>query len=131
MRLPARLSQTAESPSSTPTPLPPTPTNTPLPPEDSPEGIVAGYGWIHSPVGAYAADPALEGRAAFAFLSWYREGSQTPSGATRFTFRAGNMAFRSNVHEGLVVAGHKAAYGGVDRRRENDPAHCWSASSLP
>ncbi len=75
-------------------------------------GFVTGGGWINSPAGAYAADPAMTGRANFGFVSKYQKGANTPLGETEFQFKAGNLNFHSTVYEWLVVAGAKAQYKG-------------------
>jgi PKD repeat protein len=80
---------------------------------DGSQGFVTGGGWIDSPAGAYAADPALTGRANFGFVSRYKKGASAPSGTTAFRFRAGNLNFYSDSYEWLVVAGAKAMFKGV------------------
>ncbi|MBE0608611.1 MAG: IPT/TIG domain-containing protein [Dehalococcoidia bacterium] len=74
--------------------------------------FVSGGGWIDSPAGAYAADPALTGKGTFGFVSQYKKGQQVPSGNTEFQFRAGGLAFKSTSYEWLVVAGSKAQFRG-------------------
>jgi PKD repeat protein len=76
-------------------------------------GYVTGGGWFTSPVGAYAADPALTGRADFGFVSKYKTGATVPTGQTQFQFRAANLTFHSDTYEWLVVAGARAQYKGV------------------
>lgn len=75
-------------------------------------GFVTGGGWIWSPEGAYAAEPALEGRATFAFVSRYQKGRNIPDGNTRFQFRSASLNFYSTDYEWLVVAGHRAQFKG-------------------
>ena len=70
-------------------------------------GFVTGGDWINSPAGAYAADPAMTGRANFGFVSKYQKGANIPTGQTQFQFRAGNLNFHSTVYEWLVVAVRK------------------------
>jgi len=76
-------------------------------------GFVTGGGWIESPAGAYTADPALEGKASFGFVSKYKKGATTPTGNTQFQFKAGDMNFHSDSYDWLVIAHHKAMYKGV------------------
>jgi Leucine-rich repeat (LRR) protein len=76
-------------------------------------GFVTGGGWIRSPEGAYAADPALTGKASFGFVSKYKKGATVPTGETEFQFRAGDLDFHSASYDWLVVAGAKAMYKGV------------------
>ena len=82
---------------------------------DAGEGFVTGGGWINSPAGAYAADPALTGRANFGFNAKYLPGRNTPDGSTEFNFKVGNLNFHSTVYEWLVVSGAKAQYKGSGR----------------
>jgi hypothetical protein len=76
-------------------------------------GFVTGGGWIWSPAGAYTADPALSGKASFGFVSKYLPGATKPSGSTQFRFQAGNLTFKSESFDWLVVAGSKAKFRGV------------------
>jgi hypothetical protein len=80
---------------------------------DPSAGFVTGGGWFNSPAGAYAADPSLEGRANFGFVSKYAKGAKVPTGETEFQFKAGNMNFHSLSYDWLVVAGPKAQYKGL------------------
>ena len=75
-------------------------------------GFVTGGGWIISPVGAYAAAPALTGRANFGFVSKYLKGATAPSGETEFQFQAAGLNFHSESYDWLVVAGARAQYKG-------------------
>ena len=43
--------------------------------------FVTGGGWINSPAGAYAANPALMGKANFGFVSKYKKGANVPTGS--------------------------------------------------
>lgn len=79
---------------------------------DPAAGFVTGGGWIDSPAGAYAADPALSGKASFGFVSRYQSGATKPSGTTQFQFKAGALDFHSASYEWLVVSGPKAQYKG-------------------
>jgi hypothetical protein len=76
-------------------------------------GFVTGGGWINSPVGAYAAYPALTGKATFGFVSKYKKGMTTPDGNTEFQFHAAGMNFKSSAYEWLVVSGVKAQFKGT------------------
>ncbi|MFC1712143.1 PKD domain-containing protein [Candidatus Poribacteria bacterium] len=76
-------------------------------------GFVTGGGWINSPPGAYIPDPSLTDRAHFGFFSKYGNGATIPTGQTQFRFKAGDLKFKSDSYEWLVVAGHKAQYKGV------------------
>jgi cadherin-like protein len=79
---------------------------------DPSNGFVTGGGWINSPAGAYAANPALAGKANFGFVSKYQKGANVPTGNTEFQFQAGNFNFKSTVYEWLVISGAKAQYKG-------------------
>ena len=80
---------------------------------DPSAGFVTGGGWINSPMGAYAANPALTGKANFGFESKYLKGSTVPTGNTEFQFKLANFNFKSTSYEWLVVSGAKARYRGV------------------
>jgi hypothetical protein len=66
-------------------------------------GFVTGAGSIESPLGAYARDPSASGKAIFQFVARYVHGAQTPTGATSFRFKAGDLDFASESLEWLVV----------------------------
>ena len=76
-------------------------------------GFVTGGGFIDSPAGAYAADPALAGRANFGFVSKYKKGQTVPTGETEFQFHVAGFNFHSTAYEWLVVSGAKAQYKGT------------------
>ncbi|MGI0149592.1 MAG: FG-GAP repeat domain-containing protein, partial [Thermoplasmata archaeon] len=77
-------------------------------------GFVTGGGWIHSPEGAYPANPALAGKAHFGFVSGYSRGNSTaPSGRTDFHFSVANFDFSSMTYEWLVISGAKARFRGT------------------
>jgi hypothetical protein len=80
---------------------------------DPSAGYVTGHGWIDSPAGAYRADPSLAGKATFGFVSKYEQGASTPTGHTKFEFRAGGFSFHSDAYQWLVVSGAKAQYKGT------------------
>jgi hypothetical protein len=75
-------------------------------------GWVTGGGWINSPVGAYAADPSLTGKATFGFVSKYQRGAQAPTGQTEFQFKAANLNFHSTSYDWLVTSGARAQFKG-------------------
>ena len=80
---------------------------------DPSAGYVTGGGWIDSPAGAYASNPALAGRASFGFVSQYKKGANAPTGNTEFQFRAGNLHYSSTSYDWLVVGGQRAQYKGT------------------
>jgi PKD domain/Bacterial Ig-like domain (group 1) len=80
---------------------------------DPQDGFVTGGGWIDSPAGAYYPDPTLTGRVHFGFVAKYRHGQQVPDGNTQFQFQVGNLRFRSDQYEWLVIAGARAQYRGT------------------
>lgn len=84
-----------------------------LPVYDPSAGFVTGGGTIFSPPGAYAANPALTGKASFGFVSKYLPGATVPEGNTQFRFHAASLDFRSTAYAWLVVAGAKAQLKGV------------------
>ncbi len=85
-----------------------------LPVYDPNGSFVTGGGWINSPAGAYTDDPSLVGKASFGFVSKYKKGSNQVDGNTEFQFKAGNLNFKSTLHEAgtLVISGKKATYRG-------------------
>lgn len=83
-----------------------------LPVYDPTGGFVTGGGWISSPAGAYAPNPALTGKATFGFVSKYKHGANVPSGDTQFAFHVANLIFKSTSYQWLVVAGPKAQFKG-------------------
>ncbi len=74
---------------------------------------VRGNGQIYSAPGAYVADPTIEGLARFGFISEYHSGAQTPTGNTRFHFKAADFLFIADEFDWLVVAGAKAQFKGT------------------
>ena len=68
-------------------------------------GFVSGDGWIDSPAGAYAPDPALTGKATFSFVSKYKKGANVPTGNLEFKVHAADLNFRANSYEWLVITG--------------------------
>jgi hypothetical protein len=78
-----------------------------------PDGTATGDGSIKSPVGAYTANPALTGKAAFKFDVQYRKGDRTPTGETEFTFPDADMAFKSTSYDWLVVSESEARCKGT------------------
>ena len=80
---------------------------------DPSAGFVTGGGWVMSPPGAYAADPALTGKATFGFVAKYQKGTNVPTGNTAFEFQAGSLAFKSVSYQWLVVGGAKAQFKGA------------------
>lgn len=71
-----------------------------------------GSGWIDSPAGAYRADPKLVGKANFGFVAKYNKDVTIPMGKTEFLFKAGNLNFRSDSYQKLVIAGAHAKFEG-------------------
>jgi hypothetical protein len=75
-------------------------------------GFVTGGGWILSPPGAFAPDPALTGKATFGFVSKYLKGATVPTGDTQFQFQVARLNFKSTAYEWLVIAGARAQFKG-------------------
>jgi hypothetical protein len=76
-------------------------------------GFVTGGGWVQSPPGACAANPALTGKANFGFVSKYKKGTTVPTGETEFQFKAGDLDFHSASYDWLVISGARAQYKGT------------------
>ena len=84
---------------------------------DPDAGFVTGGGTIDSPAGAYAANPALTGKANFGFMSKYQKDATAltpPNGTIEFQFHAGKRQFPFG---GYQLAGRsrdaKAMYRGT------------------
>ena len=84
-----------------------------LPVYDPNGNFVTGGGWINSPGGALIGTTTV-GKANFGFVSKYKKGSNQVDGNTEFQFSAGNLSFKSTLHEAgtLVISGRKATYRG-------------------
>jgi hypothetical protein len=87
---------------------------------DPSDSFVTGGGWINSPAGAMPDRPDAEGRANFGFVSRYKKGRNNLStnevdGNTEFQFQAGDLNFKSTLHESgsLVISGARATYRGT------------------
>jgi hypothetical protein len=83
---------------------------------DPSAGFVTGGGWIDSPAGAYAANPALTGNANFGFVAKYQQGANTPTGNTEFQFQAGEV---SRVRSNRTRARYPRMTSGIDQRLGN------------
>ncbi len=78
-------------------------------------GYVTGGGWLDSPPGAYAADPALTGKVNFGFVSKYFKNATNPKGETEFDFRLANFKFNALNFDYLVISGARAQYKGMGK----------------
>ena len=67
----------------------------------------------HSPAGAYAADPALTGKANFGFVSKYQKGATVPTGKTEFQFQPATSTSTARPTSGWSSPGAKAQYKGT------------------
>jgi len=76
-------------------------------------GFVTGGGWIDSPLGAYAPNPTLVGKAIFGFQSKYQTGATIPVGSTEFRFQVAGLRFSSTSYDWLVISGPRAQYKGT------------------
>jgi hypothetical protein len=75
-------------------------------------GFVTGGGWMTSPAGADAANPALTGKANFGLNAKYKAGATVPTGDTEFQFPAANLDFHSASYDWLVITTNQAQYQG-------------------
>jgi hypothetical protein len=75
--------------------------------------FITGGGTIDSPEGAYVAHPTLTGKAGFGFVSKYQKGTMIPTGNTQFRFHTGDLMFKSESYDWLVVAGAKGQFKGT------------------
>ena len=80
---------------------------------DPTDGFVTGVGWIESPAGASVEYPLAVGKARFGFVSKYKKEQTTPTGNTKFQFKAGDLNFHSDNYDWLVITGAKAMYKGT------------------
>ena len=83
------------------------------PVEPEPDRTVTGNGWIASPYGAYAANPRLTGRVAFAIDEGYHDGSSRPGGTATLRFGASGQTFHSTRCDRLVIDGKRAQCWGT------------------
>jgi parallel beta-helix repeat protein/beta propeller repeat protein len=74
--------------------------------------FITGGGMIDSPLGAFPGDPDLTGKAGFGFISKYKKGASVPDGNTQFRFHAGDINFKSESYDWLVVTSHKGMFKG-------------------
>ena len=76
---------------------------------DAAGGRIMGGGWIGSPAGAYALAASVSGKLTFGFVAGYQSSSASiPSGNAEFRLQLGNLDFRSNTFDWLVVSGSSA-----------------------
>ena len=68
-----------------------------------PDSKVTGGGYLASPAGALAANPAAMGQANFTLNPQYQNGATVPTGTAKFRFDAGGFLFESTSLEWLVV----------------------------
>jgi hypothetical protein len=80
---------------------------------DTAGGFVIGAGWFESPAGAYLRDPTAAGKANFGFVARYNKGSTAPTGNCEFRLKAGDLDFKSDYIQWLVIAGYKAQFKGT------------------
>ena len=80
---------------------------------DATAGHVTGGGWIDSPAGAYAANPAVAGRATMGFVSRYSKNSDLPTGNVQYDVKDAGLSFKSTSHGWLLVTGERAQLDGL------------------
>lgn len=66
-------------------------------------GFVTGGGWFNSPAGSYTRSPASTGKASFNFVSKYKKKGTSPEGNADFEFKSGDLKFKSQEYQWLVV----------------------------
>lgn len=107
---------------------------------DSAGRFVTGGGWIDSPAGAYKPDNSLTGKATFGFASKYKKGANAPTGNTVFQFKTGDLDFRSETYEWLVVnqggtnaqfKGQGTVNGTLDRNGNPYKFMIWAGDGSP
>lgn len=67
------------------------------------ESFVTAGGWIDSPAGTYAPDPAAQGKAFIPFNIKYKKGALAPTGNLQFTLSSAGLDFRSTSYDWLVI----------------------------
>jgi PKD repeat protein len=77
---------------------------------DPASGSATGGGMITSKAGSYLPNPSLTGKAIFAFVCKYRNGSSLPVGQT--FFRANELNFHSDSYAWLIISGGRAQFKG-------------------
>ncbi|MCC5939423.1 MAG: BspA family leucine-rich repeat surface protein [Lunatimonas sp.] len=102
-----------------------------LPVYDASGSFVTGGGWFTSPEGAMPAQPDVTGKANFGFVAKYKKGNNQVEGTTDFQFSAGNLSFKSNLHENgsLVISGRKATYRG-EGTVNDEPGYRFTLTAL-
>ncbi|MBT3336740.1 MAG: hypothetical protein HN855_01345 [Anaerolineae bacterium] len=75
-------------------------------------GFVTGGGWIWSPEGALALEPAWSGKVTFGFVSKYVKGNIPPVGNTEIRLQTETMQFASTSYDWLVVNENQAIFTG-------------------
>jgi len=76
-------------------------------------GFVTGGGWIDSPAGSYAPDPAVVGRLTFGFESRYQAGESSPTGNAEIHFSKGDLKFHADTCSWMTISGPDARLMGV------------------
>ncbi|MGD9047030.1 MAG: hypothetical protein PVF77_03170 [Anaerolineae bacterium] len=106
-------------------PVPIVTTRPPPPPftatPDKPHPSVTGGGWIPSPAGAYAIDPASGGKANFGFVVRARKGADTPTGHLDFHLNAAKLKFHGASFDSFEVEGDRATFRGVGTLKSAGP----------
>ena len=79
---------------------------------DASAGFVTGGGNIDSPIGAFAVDEYITGKASFGFNAKYKKGESIPRGNVQFTIKEGDLNFHSSHFDWLVVTDVEAKIHG-------------------
>ena len=74
--------------------------------------LVAGAGALHSPPGAYRAQPSAAHLGLFAVSATYRPAATAPIGVTTFRLLGAGLTFRSTAYDWLVISGARAQLRG-------------------
>lgn len=76
-------------------------------------GFITGGGWFNSPAGSCVADATTTGKAILTVHAKYRTGATAPHGHVEFLLKAGDLRFRADDLDWLVVTDQKAQLAGV------------------
>jgi uncharacterized protein YrzB (UPF0473 family) len=79
---------------------------------DPDAGFVTGGGIINSPVGAYTANPSMNGKAEFEYVIKYNKDGASLKGNINFRFKPASFKFSGTSYDWLVVNGDEAFFKG-------------------
>jgi PKD repeat protein len=81
-------------------------------------GELSGSGFIMSPAGAYAPDPAVDGKASFSLTARYNKG--IPSGNARFNLEKAKTSFTASYFDWIINEDGRAMVHGYGKLEKED-----------